>query len=61
MNSGCSAGDYIVTVGLEPCEVLDLQTNQLVCRPPKTKPALGQFHRHGAPRVKVRYTVVIKR
>ncbi|KAI0234406.1 hypothetical protein LSAT2_015304 [Lamellibrachia satsuma] len=53
MNHGCSAGDYNVTVGLGQCEVLDLQTNQLVCRPPKTKPALGQFHSHGDPRVKV--------
>ena len=46
-----------MTVGLGKCEVLDLQTNQLVCRPPKTKPALGQFHKHGNPRVKVRCTV----
>ena len=53
LDLGCSAGDYVVTVGQGTCTVLDLQTNQLVCQPPQTKPALGLYHKDGAPRVKV--------
>ncbi|KAI0234412.1 hypothetical protein LSAT2_015310 [Lamellibrachia satsuma] len=53
LDLGCSAGDYEVTVGGGDCVVLELRTNQLVCRPPETKPDLGTYHKDGAPRVKV--------
>ena len=40
LDLGCTAGDYSVTVGDGRCIVLDLHTNQLVCRPPplQTRP-----------------------
>lgn len=53
LDLGCSAGDYEVTVGGGDCVILELRTNQLVCRPPETKPDLGTYHKDGAPRVKV--------
>ncbi|KAK2141614.1 hypothetical protein NP493_5173g00007 [Ridgeia piscesae] len=53
LDQGCSASDYSVTVGQGKCEVRELQTNQLTCQPPNTKPELGEFHKDGAPRVKV--------
>lgn len=37
--SGCSMGDYAVSVGNETCVVYDLTDNELLCSPPKQTPS----------------------
>jgi len=45
MDSGCSQSDYVITVGDGPCSVTALAENQVVCRPPETKPGLGDNYK----------------
>jgi len=42
MTRGCRLVDYVVQVGSDICENIDITDNQLRCRPPKQQPQSNQ-------------------
>ncbi|KAK2177081.1 hypothetical protein NP493_619g02021 [Ridgeia piscesae] len=58
LNFGCKLDDYTVRLGKGLCPVVELKTNQIVCRPPQPKPPLGIYSNQGAHRVEVQFELL---